>query len=114
MAQNKISTLPIWKKAEESVKKQDWLINSSGKNARIYRSTDSKDIIFSNGLVKRSFRLQPNLACTDFSNLSNNQQLIRAVSPEAKLTIDGKTYNVGGLHGQKNKKLIFYIAGLTD
>jgi hypothetical protein len=115
LAQDKISTLPVWKKAEGSIKKQDWLINSSGKNAGIYRSTDSKDIILSNGLVKRSFRLQPNLACMDFSNLSNNQQLIRAVSPEAKLTIDGKTYNVGGLHGQKQKAYLLYswLDGLT-
>jgi hypothetical protein len=103
LAQDKISMLPVWKKTDESIKKQDWLINSSDKDARVYRSTDSKEIILSNGLVKRSFRLQPNLACIDFSNLSNDQQLIRAVSPEAKLTIDGKIYHVGGLHGQKQK-----------
>ncbi|MBB5636496.1 hypothetical protein HDE68_002397 [Pedobacter cryoconitis] len=102
-AQDQISTLPIWKKIEEPGKKQDWLINSSGKNAQVYRSINNKDIILSNGLIKRSFRLQPNLACTDFINLSNDQQLIRAVSPEARLTIDGKTYQVGGLHGQKQK-----------
>ncbi len=103
LAQNEISTLLTWEKAEGLAKKQDWLVNSAGKNAEIYRSADQKDIILSNGLLKRSFRLQPNLVCTDFSNLSNNQQLIRAVSAEAKLTIDGKTYNIGGLNGQKQK-----------
>ena len=31
------------------------------------------------------------------------QQLLRAVMPEAVITINGKEYNVGGLHGQKEK-----------
>ncbi|KIO74881.1 alpha-galactosidase [Pedobacter lusitanus] len=119
-AQDKITTLPVWKKTEEPVKKQDWLINSSEKKAQLYRSANNKDIIFSNGLVKRSFRLQPNLACIDFSNLSNDQQLIRAVSPEANLTIDGQIYAIGGLRGQKQKAYLLsswldeLTAGNTD
>ncbi|MGC4089379.1 MAG: hypothetical protein QM756_16120 [Polyangiaceae bacterium] len=32
--------------------------------------------------------------------MSNGQQLLRAVKPEASITIDGKIYNVGGLYGQ--------------
>ena len=103
LAQDKITSLPIWKKTEETAKSRDWLINSTGKTAQVYRDLTNKDIILSNGLIKRSFRLQPNLACTDFSNLSNGQQLLRAVSPEAKLTINGKSYNIGGLYGQKQK-----------
>ena len=53
-----------------------------------------------NGLVKRVFRISPNVACIDYKNLSNGQQLLRAVKAEARLTIDGKDYNVGGLYGQ--------------
>ena len=115
LAQDKITSLPIWKETEETVKKQDWLINSIGKTAQVYRDLTNKDIILSNGLIKRSFRLQPNLACTDFSNLSNGQQLLRAVSPEAKLTINGKSYNVGGLYGQKQKAYLLnqWLDGLT-
>ncbi|MBB5623904.1 hypothetical protein HDE69_004993 [Pedobacter cryoconitis] len=115
LAQDKITSLPIWKKTEEPVKKQDWLINSKDRTAQVYRSLTNKDIILSNGLIKRSFRLQPNLACTDFSNLSNGQQLLRAVCPEAKLTINGKPYNVGGLYGQKQKAYLLnqWLDGLT-
>ncbi|MBB6501426.1 alpha-galactosidase [Pedobacter cryoconitis] len=103
LAQDKISTLPLWKDTEETGKKQDWLINSTDKNAEIYRSADSKDIILTNGLLKRSFRIEPNLACIDFSNRSSNQQFIRAVTPESRIMIDGKSYNIGGLYGQKQK-----------
>jgi len=103
LSQSSISSLPVWKEGNESINKQDWLVNKIKKSAGVYRSADSKTIILDNGLLKRSFLLQPNLACIDFSNLSNEQQLLRAVSPEAKLTIDGKNYNVGGLHGQKER-----------
>lgn len=82
---------------------QDWLINKPNQLAEVYSSANHKDIILDNGLLKRSFRLQPNLACTDFSNLSNGEQLLRAVSAEARLTINGKGYNIGGLYGQKEK-----------
>lgn len=102
-AQYQISSLPVWKKGQELTVPQDWLLVNTSKKAEVYRSADEKDIILDNGLLKRSFRLQPNLACTDFTNLSNNQQMLRAVSPEAKLTIDGKIYNIGGLYGQSEK-----------
>jgi hypothetical protein len=66
----------------------------------VYASADGKDIILYNGLLKRTFRIQPNVACTDYKNLSNGQQLLRAAKPEARIAIDGKEYNVGGLYGQ--------------
>ncbi|AMQ01483.1 alpha-galactosidase [Pedobacter cryoconitis] len=115
LAQDKITSLPVWKKTEETAKSRDWLINSTCKIAQVYRDITNKDIILSNGLIKRSFRLFPNLACTDFSNLSNGQQILRAVSPEAKLTINGKSYNVGGLYGQKQKAYLLtqWLDGLT-
>jgi hypothetical protein len=41
------------------------------------------------------------LACYDYFNQSTQQQLIRSVKPEARVTINGKVYQVGGLQGQK-------------
>lgn len=79
---------------------QDWLVHPTTAKARIYKSADEKDIILDNGLLKRSFRLRPNVACIDYQNLSNGQQLLRAIKPEARVTIDGKAYNIGGLYGQ--------------
>lgn len=103
VAQPNISALPVWAKKDNLFSNQDWLINKVSRTAEVYRSADNRDVILDNGLLKRSFRIQPNLACTDFSNLSSGEQLLRAVSAEARLTIDGKDYNVGGLYGQKEK-----------
>ncbi len=83
------------------IQKTDWLIKQPSQKATIQLSVDKKDIELSNGLVRRAFRLTPNVACIDFSNLINGQQLLRAVKPEVILRINGKDYNVGGLYGQK-------------
>jgi hypothetical protein len=82
----------------------DWLLNSSAYKATI--KTLAKEVVLDNGLVKREFRLAPNLVCTDYVNLINGQQLLRSVKPEARLTINGKEYNVGGLSGQKENAYV--------
>jgi hypothetical protein len=79
----------------------DWLIAPVNQKAAVYYSPDRKNIILYNGLVRRTFRLQPGIACIDYTNMSNGQQLLRSVKPEASLTIDGNNYTVGGLSGQK-------------
>lgn len=77
----------------------DWLVTPMRQKAAIYQK--GKDLILENGLLRRVFRIAPNVACIDFVNLGNGQQLLRAVKPEAKLTLDGKEYRVGGLEGQR-------------
>lgn len=94
------TTMPVLANARVQQKPADWLVFPVGEKANIYFSPDKKDIVLFNGLVKRTFRISPNVACIDYKNLSNGQQLLRAVKPEAKVTINGKQYNVGGLHGQ--------------
>lgn len=89
--------------AADGLPKIDWLLDASSFKAKIDKSKDGKDLVLNNGLVQRKFRLQPNLACYDFTNLSTGQQLIRAVQPEAKIQVNGEWYNIGGLHGQKEK-----------
>jgi hypothetical protein len=101
-AQSNFSSLPIWNNRVKP-NQTDWLVKKSNVKAEVYRSADQKDIILDNGLLKRSFRLQPNIACTDFTNLSTGEQLLRAISPEAKLTINGKNYKIGGLYGQSER-----------
>lgn len=78
----------------------DWLVNPVAQKAEVYLSSDSKQIILYNGLVRRAFVISPAVACFDFRNLSSGQQLLRAVKPEAKITLDGKQYFIGGLKGQ--------------
>jgi hypothetical protein len=79
----------------------DWLIQAGPAKAHIDQSPGSSDIVMSNGLVKRVFRLKPDLACIEYKNLTNGQQLLRAVKPEARVVLNGVAYNVGGLYGQK-------------
>jgi hypothetical protein len=81
----------------------DWLVNKVTRESQAIYYADKKRITLYNGLVKRTFRLQPNAACIDYKNMITGQQLLRAISPEARLTLNGKEYNIGGLHGQKEK-----------
>jgi len=92
--------LTVFNNASEKKFDKDWLIFPCTIKAGVYKSEDGKDIILFNGLVKRTFRIQPNVACIDFINFTNGQQLLRAVKPEALISIDGVEYNVGGLYGQ--------------
>ena len=78
----------------------DWLIDNSKAKTKVYRSDNGKDIIFSNGLVARVFRVLPNLATIDYINQMTGESLLRAVSNEGVLTIDGKAYTIGGLSKQ--------------
>jgi hypothetical protein len=108
------SKLPVWKESDGTPLSRDWLVKPVQQKAGVY--AEGKNIILSNGLVKRTFRTQQNVACIDYSNLSNGQQLLRAVEPEARLTIDGKEYNVGGLYGQKEKAYLLpeWVSGFKS
>jgi hypothetical protein len=85
----------------EKLYTSDWLIKAPQQKAEIFESKNGRDVTLYNGLVKRSFRITPNVACIDYKNMTNGQQLLRAVKAEAILKINGKEYNVGGLYGQK-------------
>lgn len=82
----------------ESVPARDWLIKPISQKASVREQGNS--IIIDNGLVRREFVKTSNLACISYTNLTNGQQLLRAVKPEARIIIDQKAYNVGGLVGQ--------------
>lgn len=95
--------LPAWNDQLLNTPIADWLLKKPSTSAGVYKDANRQQIIFYNGLIKRSFALLPDFTCIDFTNLSNHQQLIRAVQPEAKIIIDGIAYNVGGSKGQKEK-----------
>ncbi len=79
----------------------DWLIQPPTQKASI--AIQGKYITLANGLSRRIFYLGENLACIDYQNLSNGQQLLRAVHPEARISLNGKSYPVGGMEGQKER-----------
>lgn len=80
---------------------KDWLVYPV--NDRVTIDTANGQLVLSNGLLRRTFLRKPNLACVDYLNISTGQQLIRSVEPEARLVIDGTTYQVGGARGQAEK-----------
>ena len=94
----------------------DWLIKTPQRQSEIIYSKEKNEVYLYNGLVLRKFKLLPNAACIDYKNMMNGQQLLRAVSPEARLTINGKDYNIGGLHGQKEKAYLLpeWVDGFTS
>ena len=81
----------------------DWLINADKSKAGVYATADSKGIILCNNLVARTFRIIPNLATIDIQNLMTEESLLRAVSGEGSISIDGKRYDLGGLQGQPER-----------
>jgi len=85
---------------------QDWLINNSAYKARIVTDKQNNKITISNGLVSRTFLLKPSLTTVRFDNLMTGEALIRALNPEAKITINKKNYFIGGLNGQKDRAFL--------
>ena len=85
----------------QGLPQRDWLIEPITDQVTI--DSSEGQLVFSNGLLRRSFLLQPNFSCVDFLNLSTQQQLIRSIEPEARITLNGIAYRVGGAGGQKEK-----------
>lgn len=105
-AQNNNPTLPVWNTNLDKLTASDWLVKPVATKAGIWKTADDKNIVLYNGLVKRVFRLGPNVVCFDYKNMGNGQQLLRAVKAEARLEINDKAYNVGGLYGQKENAYV--------
>ncbi|QTD38447.1 hypothetical protein JL193_03905 [Polaribacter batillariae] len=89
-------------KEPSRVEKEDWLLNASSYKANVYQGERSDELVLSNGLLRRTFRIVPNAATVGFDNLANGESLLRGVKPEAIVKINGVTYEVGGLKGQPN------------
>ena len=86
----------------DAIRDRDWLVHPIERKAGLYRTTDGKGIVLSNGLIRRVFRLTPNAATVGFDNLMTGQTILRGVKPEARVEIDGIPFDVGGLGGQPN------------
>jgi hypothetical protein len=84
--------------------KSDWLIDGS----EFKSDVEERDgfVTISNDLISRTFSLSPDGATIGFTNLMTGNELIRAVKPEAILTINGNTVRVGGLTGQPVKNYL--------
>jgi hypothetical protein len=87
--------------------REDWLLATKAEASRLYRTDHPQELVLSNGLVARRFRIAPNGATVGLLNLVTGDEMIRAVKPEARLTLQRGgtspvTIDVGGLAGQPN------------
>lgn len=80
----------------------DWLVQPVSATAGVYSSEDGKELILSNGLLRRVFRLAPNAATTAIENALTGEAVLRGIKPEARVTLNGQAFDVGGLTGQPN------------
>ncbi len=78
----------------------DWLVTRVETPVRVATSNEGKDLILSNGLISRTFRLSPNAATVAYDNLMTGASILRGVKPEAVVEIDGRRFDIGGLLGQ--------------
>jgi hypothetical protein len=78
--------------------RKDWLIDGSSFKAEI--KAGSSSVTLTNGLISRSFSVSPGGATIGFENIMAGKELLRAIKPEAIVSINGKSCKVGGLSGQ--------------
>ena len=93
------SKLLLLPEAEPELASVDWLIETPIQTAMLTRSGE-EDLIISNGLISRTFRLFPNVSSHSLKNLVTGEEFIRSPRAEAELIIDGVFYPVGGMEGQ--------------
>ena len=67
----------------------DWLVDPSPYQAQIREDGRRQELVLENGLVRRAIRIAPNAATVDYRNLVTGEQLLRAVGPEAGVTLNG-------------------------
>lgn len=102
----KINKLPVSSAPVSTQTDFDWLITPEKAKAGIYASADRKSIIVANPMVSRTFRIFPNLATTNIINRMTGESMLRAVSSEGSIQIDGKKHLIGGLTGQSERAYI--------
>lgn len=78
----------------------DWMVNPTPFKARITEDKNRGELTLENGLARRVLRLLPNAATISLENLTTGEHLLRAPAPEARVTLNGTDYPVGGLTGQ--------------
>lgn len=78
--------------------KTDWLVKADNCKAKLIK--DENTLILTNELISRHFVIKPNCATTALYNQVTGEHMIRGFKPEAKITLDGTVYDIGGLAGQ--------------
>ena len=96
----KFDHLPTYSLPKMKNENDDWLLGKVDYISSVFKSENGNDLIITNGLISREFRVQPYFACFSFRNLMTPKEMIRAIQPEAQIDIDSAHYNIGGVKGQ--------------
>lgn len=81
----------------------DWLLDSAFAKAHVVQTDDA--VTLENGLVRRVIRRKPGVTVA-FDNLMTGASLLRAVEPEAVVSLGGVEFRVGGALGQENRAFL--------
>lgn len=95
----KLSLLPDYQFFTPAPKDQDWLVHPISTPTTVLKDGD-RELVLTNGLLLRRWRIAPDVATTHLTLLTNNENFVRGVKPEAQLVMDGDTVRIGGLLGQ--------------
>lgn len=97
-----LAELPQVTPQDRQAPQRDWLLHPADEatKARALRGMHANELVLTNGLVSRTFRLAPNAATVALDDLRTGKSLLRAVRPEAIVQLNGQDYPVGGLVGQ--------------
>jgi len=90
--------------AQQAEPRADWLLGQQAYPAEVRTESGPTGprVVLENGLLRRTWVLQPNAACIGFDNLMTGASMLRAVRPEARMIVNGRSVDVGGLTGQPN------------
>ena len=77
----------------------DWLLDPTPYVSSVEFNETTNELTLTNGLIERRLQLKPNATTVSLRNLTTGEEFVRAVAPEARVTIDGETYPVGGMLG---------------
>lgn len=110
-----LSQLPLLTGAEAKPLAADWLVTPISRPAGVYRTDHANEIALDNGLIRRVWRIEPDAATVACDNLITGETMLRGVKPEARLTLDGQEFAVGGLLGQPDYAYLRrdWIDGMT-
>jgi hypothetical protein len=78
----------------------DWLIDPAPFRAVISTNTELNEVVLENGLIRRMIKLAPEAATVGFDNLMTGESILRSARAEARLEVNGREMDVGGLEGQ--------------
>lgn len=105
-----VSAEPVYPAHLYQPRDGDWLVQPVAERAEIHadgnegvpaqKPATPRYLVMDNGLVSRVFYLGPNFATADLVNRMTGDGLLRGVKPEARISLDGVTCDIGGLTGQ--------------